>query len=329
MQEQRKEKLFPLFLCNWLSVVMYYSKTYISFIMATGTNAIATEQEAYEKGNSYIKRMYYDSTPPVNKKSVIKSRLKYFGCKINPSISNAYKSNQCVKYSDIIYDGGQTLDDSWIWYYQITPSMIYTWENAIVSVGESNWTTFQNNVSTLACLGSYLVKGYYDTLSYAPFSNVHSNQAPFNLNLGNMDGGLRLFKAAVGSTDTGIFIGGHGGYANEDGKFFTNFIEVDSSIGYTKSEHQINIRYSDGQMDDNWDLSGQLLFIFRFCLNRINAGNGWGTEYTSIGIAVNDMKVSKMTYAEYNTQLQQGRITDYCSYPLGETSSAFPISPSE
>lgn len=199
--------------------------------MSTEANGIATENEAYAKGNYATKRMY---DGPVDKKLVTKDRLKYLGCIIYSSENN-YESNQCVKYEDIISDyGAYQKDDSWIWYYQLQPSMIYDWSNAYQQ-DASNWDSFIDEIDTLSCLGAYLVSGYNGgTLSYAPMDDVNSFDEPFDLHLGDMDGGLRLLKMRIGSTDTGYFIAGHGGYANTDGKFFTNLISGNSSVGYIK-----------------------------------------------------------------------------------------------
>ena len=63
--------------------------------MATGTNGIATEGEAQNKGNWYPDQPYPDSS--VKNKCCTKSMAILYGC----AVSGNYEDNQLVKYSDL------------------------------------------------------------------------------------------------------------------------------------------------------------------------------------------------------------------------------------
>lgn len=289
---------------------------------------IATEQEAYNIGNYNIQK-FYDK--PIERKLVTYNRMKQLGCNIYPPSS--YKSNQCIQLDDLTYSNGEVLDDSWMWYFEIDPNMIFDWSRFALDLSGtgSNYNSFKSDVEGmyLCCIGTYLVdSSLVQSLSSAPFQNVHNYSEPFDLSTEQLTGGCSIIKIETSCFDSIIAICGCGGYANKNGILTTNWLQKQSDSSYKSVRHDVNIRYSDGQMDDNF-LSDELYFLFRFGTRFVTGYSGYGKEYTSVGIKVSDLKVSKMTHKEFSQYVSEGRIKDLSSTDNLYVSDyeRFPISP--
>ncbi|BDI73851.1 hypothetical protein PC1C4_05730 [Paraprevotella clara] len=269
---------------------------------------IATEQEGYAKGMDTFLRF----TTKINKtKLLTENHANAFG--LTGGVK--YKSNQCVQYDDLRTAGTQLDDDAWIWYLQITPDMIYWWNFGTSLSGDgSNYNNFKKRVKGtgsigLQCMGSYICnQSELQSQSSIPFNNVHNDSKPFDLSTGALVGECIILDIRTSCSDDSLFIAGFGGHGNENGICrFTWLQRNNSTQEIAKAPHYVNIRKSDGQMDDNF-LSDDLLMFFRFSTTFVSGYSGFGEEFSTVVIPINSTKVSIMSYAEYKRNIESGNI---------------------
>ena len=266
---------------------------------------IATEREAYNIGNEKITRF---ETNLKGKKLVTVSRTQALGCDID--IQGDYdKYNKCVQLEDLYYANGVINDDAWIWYLELNSSNIFTWDNALNLHGDgSNWTNFRTRVLNMEIqtIGTYLCYSKeQQSTSDVPFIEYNSYNEPFNLFTSTLHGECVILEIGVSCSDKILALAGFGGHGNDDGKCKFTLINTVGSGNFTKEEHYINIRRSDGQMDDNF-LSDDLLLFARVGTTFVTGYGGYGEEFTTVGIPINDTKASIMTYSQYKSYESQG-----------------------
>ena len=290
---------------------------------------IATEQEAYDIGNEKISRF----ETPQSKKLVTVSQAKAFGCEIYGDYN---KNNQCVQLADLNYANGVINDDAWIWYLELNSSNVFTWSNALnLHGGGSNFINFRTRVMNMEIqtIGTYVcLPNEQQSTSDVPFNNYNSYAEPFSLSSGNLDGECVILEIGISCSDKILTLAGFGGHGNDDGKCKFTWISTVGSGNFTKKEHYINIRRSDGQMDDNF-LSDDLLLFARVGTTFVSGYGGYGEEFTTVGIPINNTKASIMTYSQYKSYISQGVIKNvsntYEQYATGlycDETYFFPLS---
>lgn len=137
---------------------------------------------------------------------------------------------------------------------------------------------------------------------------MHNDSKPFDLSTGALVGECIILDIRTSCSDDSLFIAGFGGHGNENGICrFTWLQRNNSTQEIAKAPHYVNIRKSDGQMDDNF-LSDDLLMFFRFSTTFVSGYSGFGEEFSTVVIPINSTKVSIMSYAEYKRNIESGNI---------------------